>query len=128
VESSRVGALSVLAGGGTVANPPALLASHAMGELLRTLTYDFDYVLIDAPPPLEVSDAMPLLALVDGLILVSRIGHTRETFAHRLAELLGRTASAPVLGAVVNCVPRRDIERFGFSFAPVRQRRKLVGR
>jgi Mrp family chromosome partitioning ATPase/capsular polysaccharide biosynthesis protein len=128
VESSRVGALSVLAGGGMVANPPALLASQPMRELLRTLTYDFDYVLIDAPPPLEVSDAMPLLSLVDGIVLVARVGHTREVFAQRLAELLGRTASAPVLGAVVNCVARRDIERFGFAFAPVRQRRKLVGR
>jgi Mrp family chromosome partitioning ATPase/capsular polysaccharide biosynthesis protein len=128
VESSRLGALSVLAGGGTVTNPPALLASSAMAELLRTLTDEFDYVLIDAPPPLEVSDAMPLLPLVDGIVLVGRIAHTREVFAQRLAQLLGRTASAPVLGAVVNCVPRRDMERFGFSFAPVRQRRKLVGR
>jgi tyrosine-protein kinase len=111
-----------------VANPPALLASPAMAELLRTLTDDYDYVLIDAPPPLEVSDAMPLMALVDGIVLVARIGHTREVFAQRLAQLIGRTATAPVLGAVVNCVPRRDIERYGFSFAPVRQRRKLVGR
>jgi succinoglycan biosynthesis transport protein ExoP len=129
VESSPIGSLSVLAGGGSVTNPPALLGGQAMTDLLRTLAEEFDYVLLDVPPPTEVSDAMPLLGLADGIVLVARVGHTREVFAQRLAQLLGRTASAPVLGAVVNCVPRKDIERYGFSFAPIQQRRpRLAGR
>jgi Mrp family chromosome partitioning ATPase len=129
VESRSIGSLSALVGGGTVANPPALLAGERMAELLRSLAEDFDYVLIDAPPPPEVSDAMPLLALVDGIVLVARIGHTREVSAQRLAQLLAGTASAPLLGAVVNCVPRRDIESYGFSFAPIQPRRhRLIGR
>jgi succinoglycan biosynthesis transport protein ExoP len=122
VESSRLGSLSVLAGGGNVANPPALLAGERMSELLRSLREEFDYVLIDVPPPLEVSDAMPLLQLADGLVLVANIGHTREVSAERLAQLLSRSASAPLLGAVVNAVPRKDIERYGFSFLPGRSR------
>jgi Mrp family chromosome partitioning ATPase/capsular polysaccharide biosynthesis protein len=129
VESRSVGSLSVLVGGGAVANPPALLAGDAMSDLLRSVAGEFDYVLVDVPPPPEVSDAMPLLQLVDGIVLVARIGHTREVSAQRLAQLLGRTASAPVLGAVVNCVPRKDIESYGFSFAPVAQgRRRIIGR
>jgi Mrp family chromosome partitioning ATPase/capsular polysaccharide biosynthesis protein len=127
LESSPLGSVSVLAGGGTVANPPALLASQAMSELLRTLADEFDYVLLDAPPPTEVSDAMPLLGLADGIVLVARVAHTREVFAQRLVELLSRTASAPVLGAVVNCVPARDIERYGFAYAPLRQRQRRPG-
>jgi len=130
VESSGVGSVSVLVGGGAVANPPALLASGQMRELLRSVADDFDYVLIDAPPPLEVSDAMPLLPAADGIVMVARIGHTRDVSAQRLAQLLGRTASAPLLGAVVNCVPRKDIERYGFAWAPsgATRRRKLIGR
>jgi Mrp family chromosome partitioning ATPase len=129
VESRSVGSLSVLVGGGAVANPPALLATDAMADLLRTVAGEFDYVLVDVPPPPEVSDAMPLLQLVDGIVLVARVGHTREVSAQRLAQLLGRTASAPVLGAVVNCVPRKDLESYGFSFAPVPQgRRRIMGR
>jgi Mrp family chromosome partitioning ATPase/capsular polysaccharide biosynthesis protein len=129
VESSARGSVSVLLGGGPVANPPALLGGDAMAELLRSLADDFDYVLIDAPPPLEVSDVMPLLHLVDGLIIVARIGHTRDVSAQRLAQLLQRTASAPVLGVVANCVPRKDIERYGFSWVPMEQRRrKLIRR
>jgi polysaccharide biosynthesis transport protein len=130
VESSGMGSVSVLVGGGAVANPPALLADRAMSELLRSIADEFDYVLIDAPPPLEVSDAMPLLPAVDGIVMVARLGHTRDVSAKRLSQLLGRTASAPLLGAVTNCVPRKDIERYGFTWAPAGPggRRKLIGR
>jgi Mrp family chromosome partitioning ATPase/capsular polysaccharide biosynthesis protein len=127
VEASDAGSVSVLVGGGTVDNPPALLARSQMHEMLRSIADEFDYVLIDAPPPLEVSDVMPLLPIVDGILTVARIGHTRDVSARRLAQLLERTASAPLLGIVANCVPRKDIERFGFAWAPTRPkaRRKL---
>jgi Mrp family chromosome partitioning ATPase/capsular polysaccharide biosynthesis protein len=129
VQADSVGSISVLLSGGEAANPPALLGSEAMARLLQSVSEDHDYVLIDVPPPLEVSDAVPLLRLVDGILLVARLGHTRDNSAQRLDELLRRTASAPVLGAVANCVPRKDLQRYGFSWAPTQQRRrKLIRR
>jgi Mrp family chromosome partitioning ATPase/capsular polysaccharide biosynthesis protein len=113
--SSELGSLCLLAGG-SAANPPALLGHPAMAELLRSLADDFDYVLIDAPSPLEVSDVVPLLKLVDGVVTVARVGHTRELAAQRLVQMLAQ-AGAPVLGTVANCVPRKEIERYGFSSA-----------
>lgn len=112
---SRAGSLFLLAGGAAAANPPALLASGGMSELLRTIATDFDQVLIDAPSPLEVSDVMPILSLVDGIVIVARVGHTREASAQRLVQLLGRVSSAPVLGVVANCVSPADSARYGFS-------------
>jgi Mrp family chromosome partitioning ATPase/capsular polysaccharide biosynthesis protein len=124
VQSPSQGSISVLTSGEAVANPSALLASRTMAGLLGSIAEDFDHVLIDAPPPLEVSDVMPLLHSVDGIVIVVRLGHTRETSAQRLAELLGRTSSAPVLGVVANHVPRADIERYGYSSTPGRKRRR----
>ncbi len=124
VRSRLGGSLSVLVSGGDVQNPPALLASEAMSELLHQVGEEYDCVLVDVPPPLEVSDAMPLLRQVDGVVIVARLGHTRRVSAQRLAQLLGRTASAPVLGMVANCVPRKDIEAYGFAFAPVLAHRR----
>jgi Mrp family chromosome partitioning ATPase/capsular polysaccharide biosynthesis protein len=129
VKSREAGSLSLLAGAPGVGNPPALLASDAMRELLRSLAEDFDYVLIDAPSPLEVSDVMPLLPLVDGIVIVARVGHTRETSAQRLVQLLGNASSATLLGTAANGVAASDINRYGFSSSsPQSWRRTLTGR
>jgi succinoglycan biosynthesis transport protein ExoP len=124
------GSVSALVGATMVANPPALLARPATTELPRALAEDYDHVLIDAPPPLQVSDVMPLLAAVDGILIVARIGHTREASAERLTQLLQRTPSAPILGVVANAVSQKDIEKYGLYSGQHRRgwRHKLIGR
>ncbi len=109
------GSVSVLRGGPQVANPPALLGRPEMADLLRSLAGDFDNVLVDAPPLLQVSDVMPLLGAVDGIVVVARVDHTREASARRLMQLLARTPTAPVLGVVANAVRRRDFQRYGYT-------------
>jgi Mrp family chromosome partitioning ATPase len=110
-----VGALFVLGGDRSVANPPALLGQESAVELLRSLAERFDAVLIDAPSPLEVSDAMALLGAVDRIVVVARAGNSRETSARRLRELLQRPSYAPVAGVVANCVAPAELKRYGFS-------------
>jgi succinoglycan biosynthesis transport protein ExoP len=129
-QARGTGALSVLVSGREVTNPPALLASPAMAELLRSLAAEHDYVLVDAPPPLGVSDVMPLLHAVDGIVLVARVGHTRESSARQLLQFLARASSAPVLGIVANGVSRADMKAYGFATAydTDRRRPKLTGR
>lgn len=115
VQPREVGSVSVLPSGGTVANPPALLAGRTMPTLLRAVAEDFDYVLIDAPPPLEVSDVLPLLTMADAIVIVARVGHTGETAAQRLIDLLDRAPHAPVIGIVANDLSSTEIEAFGLS-------------
>jgi Mrp family chromosome partitioning ATPase/capsular polysaccharide biosynthesis protein len=122
VAQRGTGSLSALLAGDAIDNPPALLASVQMADLLRAVSDVYEFVLIDAPPPLSVSDVMPLLPLVDGVILVARIGHTGTQAAQRLVQVLGRTTSAPLLGVVANCVAPKDLERYGFSPAPAPRR------
>jgi succinoglycan biosynthesis transport protein ExoP len=128
--SSSTGSVFALLGASTVANPPALLARPEMAELLRSLAEEFDYVLIDAPSPLQVSDVIPLLAVVDGIVIVARVGHTQDTSAQRLLQLLKQTPSAPVLGVVANAVSESDVEKYGFQSARHGRgwRGKLMGR
>jgi Mrp family chromosome partitioning ATPase len=85
-----------------------------MGELLRSISDEFDYVVIDAPSPLVVSDSIPLLRLTDAVVVVGRAGHTRDASAQRLVQLLGQSEVRP-LGAVANCLTRRDLDRHGFT-------------
>jgi Mrp family chromosome partitioning ATPase len=118
VGSGGMGHLAVLTSGHPAQNPPALLAEEAMPELLRSLAAEYDYVLIDAPSPLEVSDVMPLLQVTDGIVVVARAGHTQSPSATRLMQLLAHTPSSPVLGLVANCVARKDLARYGFAASP----------
>ncbi len=114
-EQRAGGSLSIVPSGGAVANPPALLAGRAMPMLLDSLGDEFDYVLVDAPPPLEVSDVLPLLTMVDAIVIVARVGHTGETSAQRLVDLLARAPHAPVLGVIANDASESDMETFGLS-------------
>lgn len=128
-EPQGAGAVWALVAGPPVPNPPALLAGAAMAELVRASAEDYDRVLIDAPGPLAVSDVMPLLGIVEAIVLVARLGHTREQAAVQLHQLLARTPTAPVLGVVANGVPRAEISKYGAGASP--QRRwpgSLVGR
>ncbi len=121
VGSRSTGLLSVLVSGAAVVNPPALLGSSTMTDLVRSLAGEFDYVLIDAPSPLEVSDALPLLPAVSGIVIVARVGHTREVSAQRLVQLLRSSTTAPPLGVVANRVSRADIQKYGLSSAHARR-------
>jgi len=58
---------------------------------------------------------MPLLALVSGVIVIGRVGHTREASAQRLAQMLHNDSFAPTLGIVANCASPKDIERYGLA-------------
>jgi Mrp family chromosome partitioning ATPase len=123
------GTVALLAGTTAVANPPALLARPTMTELPRALAQDYEYVLIDAPSPLQVSDIMPLLSAVDGIMIVARVGHTRENSAQRLVQMLKHTPSAPVLGVVANAVSQADVQKYGLAGQHGRQwRHKLIRR
>lgn len=85
-------------------NPSELLESQRMQELLERLALEYDLVIIDTPPLLVVSDAIPLIKQVDGVVIVSRLGSlTRDSARQLRAQLDG--LDAPVLGVVANGVP-----------------------
>lgn len=98
------GQIALLTSGQSPANPPAVLASVRVRDLIAEIAASHDLVLIDSPPILAVSDAIPLLTAVDGTIVVARLGHSTRDAAQRLMELIGRVHGAEVLGVVANDV------------------------
>ncbi len=81
--------------------PYELLESEEMKALIKELREQYDYVLIDTPPILLVSDALTLASEVDGAFLVCR---HRESYTSDIASTIKslRFAKANVLGVVVN--------------------------
>jgi capsular exopolysaccharide synthesis family protein len=96
--------LDVLFAGTRPPDPTDLLQSGQMAAFLRKVEADYDLVVIDTPPAAIVSDAIPLIATVRGVIIVGRLGTTLRHHAHRLRQQL-HNLDAPTLGVVVNSVP-----------------------
>jgi len=94
--------LDVLAAGAVLPpNPGELLESRAMDEVLVRAKSAYDLVVIDTPPLIAVSDAFPLLAKVDGVVIVGRVGHSRRDAAEQLHHVLA-SSGAPLLGVIAN--------------------------
>ncbi|MGH9124832.1 MAG: hypothetical protein ACRDZ8_08925 [Acidimicrobiales bacterium] len=82
-------------------NPSELLAGRRTREILERLLADTDFVLVDSPPVLPVSDGAVIATLVDATILVVNDNATRRKQLSRTLELLGQV-DAGVIGTVLN--------------------------
>ena len=103
--------LSVLTAGTVPPNPSELLGSEAMAELLALVEAHFEYVILDAPPLLPVTDAAVLSHQAGGAIVVARSGVARQ---NQLTEALStlEAADASVYGVVLNDVPVSQIDGY----------------
>jgi capsular exopolysaccharide synthesis family protein len=94
--------LDVLVAGAVLPpNPGELLASGAMDVVLTRAKSTYDFVVIDTPPLVMVSDAFPLLTKVDGVVLVGRIGYSKRGTAEQLHQVLAGSG-ARLLGVIAN--------------------------
>src|SRR6266511_2591249 len=104
--------LSVLPCGYVPPNPSELISSESMKELLRSLAERFDYVIIDAPPMISVSDPIILSTLVDGVILVVKSGESKGESVRRACQDLS-AVGARVLGVALNNL---NIRKDGYDY------------
>jgi succinoglycan biosynthesis transport protein ExoP len=78
-----------------------LLLSNRMAEVIEQLRKDYDFVLIDSPPMLQLSDARILARLADSVLLICRAGQTRADQAVEAAGLLWSDGSR-LTGTILN--------------------------
>jgi capsular exopolysaccharide synthesis family protein len=95
--------LTVMPCGAKPNNPAELASSPQVKELIEEMRLEFDFVIIDSPPLLAVTDACPIAARVDGVILCIRIKKNVRVSAERATEMLANLG-ANCIGLVVNGV------------------------
>lgn len=105
--------LSVVTAGPLPPNPAELLETARMREIVEQAEERYDFVVVDTPPLTVVPDATPLMGLVDGTILVSRVGVTTRDAAAALRRHVDHL-SASVLGVVVNGVST-EADYYGYA-------------
>jgi capsular exopolysaccharide synthesis family protein len=99
--------LDFLPAGARSGQPGAALGSPNMARVIALAGERSDLVIIDSPPLLAGSDALPLTGLVDGVVLVVRSGVTQRTHLLRAKAQLEKVG-ARILGVVVNGLSPRD--------------------
>ncbi len=102
-ECEEIDGLTVMPCGSKPNNPAELSSSPQVKELIEEMREEFDFVIIDTPPLLAVTDACPIAARVDGVILCIRIKKNVRVSAERATEMLSNLG-AKCIGLVVNGV------------------------
>jgi capsular exopolysaccharide synthesis family protein len=101
IQQTAVPNLSVLPCGPRPANPAELLTSPKFSEIIEQLRQMFDFVVVDTPPILVVTDPAVVAPRVDGVVLCIRVTKNGRPYAERAREVL-QSLGANVLGVVVN--------------------------
>jgi succinoglycan biosynthesis transport protein ExoP len=107
--------MRVLTAGPRPTNPSELLSSGRASEVLASARGQADFVLVDCPPVLPVTDAAALSAKVDGTLLVVNAGATSTKELVHALDLLKRVG-APMLGTVLNGVTSEGGYGYAYSY------------
>ena len=83
--------------------PSELLGSKQMEKLLEEMRAEYDFILLDTPPVLTVTDASILGRMSDAAVVILRYGQVQRQVALRCIDLLERSGSH-LLGVTVNAV------------------------
>jgi capsular exopolysaccharide synthesis family protein len=81
--------LFVIPGGTSAETPSELLSSSRLDELIGRVKQEFDFVLLDSPPLLDVSDALVVAARADGVLLQVRTTRKGRIAAVQACSRLG---------------------------------------
>lgn len=124
---TRIDGLQVLTCGPIPPNPSELLGSTKMRAILQKLEQEYDYVVLDSPPILSVTDGIVLSARAGGVLFVVKAGKSRRKF---VAESIKRLheVDAKLIGSVLNVLRKRS-EGWGqyyyyrdpYSYAPTEE-------
>lgn len=113
VRKSSVSGLWLMPAGRIPPNPAELLGSQRCREFIASLREHFDWVIVDSPPVLVVTDASLVAHHASGVIFVVGCEMTSRHSAKRALEQIEH-ASGKIIGAVLN---RVDLEHHGYYYS-----------
>jgi len=104
--------LDVMTAGTVPPNPAEILASDRFKKFLDMLRERYDYIVIDAPPVLPVTDAQVLASIVDFALIVLEPCRIPEKAALQMVDTL-RAVDAEIAGVVLNDKSGRGFKYYG---------------
>lgn len=114
IKSTDIPNLFVLPCGPRPPNPVELLLTARFKEVLTQLEERFDYILLDSPPVLAVTDAVVLSRISDGVMLIAQAGKTQRDEISIAARQF-RDVDARILGLIMNDMDVSK-KRYGYYY------------
>jgi len=115
ITESSIPNLFLLTSGPIPPNPSEMLASKRMKDLMIELLHHFDYIIIDTPPALAVTDAQLVSTLSDGVLLVIDTESVKSGPAIKAKANLEHV-QAKILGVVLNNMDRDHKEYYYYYY------------
>jgi len=127
LQKTEVENLNIITTGTKPPNPAELLASEKMRLFLDKLKDEFEYIILDTPPVLMVTDAQLLSRFADGVVLVVSSSEVERDAAKKAKELLEKV-NAKILGVVLNKVKssaRGYYGRYNYYYSSDSEEKKI---
>ena len=102
--------LFIIGAGSKSQNPPDLLGSQRMKQLISDLRKSFDYIILDSPPVAPVIDSLILTSLVDKIAFVVRWRDTSREIANRSIDVIDKNRK--IAGVLLNLVDESRMSKF----------------
>ncbi|GFR36689.1 CpsD/CapB family tyrosine-protein kinase [Thermobrachium celere] len=107
--------LFILTSGVLPPNPAEVVASNKLKKFIEDMRSHFDYILIDSPPVIAVTDAQILSSFLDGVILVVSSGEAEKELVKKAKDLLDKV-NANILGVVLNKLELKSRKGYGYYY------------
>jgi capsular exopolysaccharide synthesis family protein len=107
--------LDVITSGKVPANPSEIVNSKALQDVIKELSFHYDYIFIDAPPIIAVSDPITIAKFSDAVILTIAYSNTEKELAKKAIDSL-RSVNANIIGTILNKVPITKENKYYYSY------------
>jgi len=101
VRKSEVNNLDFITAGTIPPNPSEILGSSQMESFFEKLKNEYDYIIVDSPPVIAVTDSEILSSMVDGTVLVVSANNTEMELMEKAVQLINHERSS-FLGVILN--------------------------
>ena len=101
IKETSIQGLSIITAGELFAEPTLIMNQARLKEIFEELKFYFDFIVVDVPPVIPVSDPVIIASEVDGTLIVVRAGSTPKEVVKRAVNFLNNS-KVNILGVVMN--------------------------
>lgn len=107
--------LDVITSGKIPANPSEIINSKSIKDLIKELSADYDYIFIDTPPIVLVSDPITIATFSNAVILIIAYSETEKEVVKKSVESL-KHVNANIIGTILNKSPITKHNKYYYNY------------